>query len=381
MIFRSTAGFLLGCAACSLGNPLPIDPSVFSKPMAVLDLVNLRDSLPDSAAAEGLRHSLERGRFHVLSRDETEKKLEDFGASLSQRCDNTQCSFDAGGYLQADFVLYGTYSPIEKIRAVTLKLLYVPTARIVWTWVGELPVLDGVEALAGDSDEWQRPTEALAETARDGALEFRPRGDSKSLAVIDVSENFYSSRIISERVQTHMNGLTHYQPMSASELSELLGALSINKYALGPSSRNMLGLGQKLGASALLYARAYRDGNSYLCRLAFYDIDRRAVILDFPPKPTRDFGELLEYENDFFATLYSREKELEHWKPENSNKHGSAKNAAAVPPEWASAPSSSGLDSTERMEKRPNIALWITLGLLGIGGGLTAFWLESLKKK
>jgi len=362
MILRSTAGFFLGFAAYSLGKTLPIDPSVFSKSMVVLDLVNLRSNQPDSESAEDLRRSLALGGFRVVSRDETEKKLEEFGTTLSLPCNNTQCSFDAGGYSQADFVLYGTFSPIEKIRAVTLKLLYVPVAHVVWTWVGELPVLAAVE---GDSDAWQRPRQALADAARNGELELSPPAGPKSLAVLDVSENFYSSRIISERVQTRMTALTGYQPMSDSELSELLTALQINKFALGPSSANMTRLGKELGASALLYARAYRDGDRYLCRLAFYDVERKSVVLDFPAEPTRDFGKLLEYENDFFSTLSVREKQLQL-----SEENDSGALSVQNPP--------SGSQSSPKSAK---IALWITLGLLGIGGGLTAFWVESLKKK
>ncbi len=356
MTFRSAAGFFLGFAAYSLGQTPPVDPSVFSKSMAVLDLVSLRDNQPDSASAEGLRRNLAGGGFHVISREATAKKLAEFGTSLAQPCNNSQCAFDAGNYLQSDFVLYGTSSSIERIRAVTLKLLYVPAGHVVWTWVGEIPVLGAGE----DSDGWQKPYRALAEAARNGELELRPPRESKSLAVLDVSENFYSSRILSERVQTRMAGLTDYQPMSASELSELLAALGINKYALGPSPANMIGLGQRLGASALLYARAYREGDRYLCRLALYDVERKRVVLDFPAQPTRDFGRLLEYENEFFSRLSAREGD-----PGPVGREGEG----------------TLTDSAQGSTGKSNLGLWISLGLLGIGGGLAAFWLESLKKK
>jgi hypothetical protein len=137
--------------------------------------------------------------------------------------------------------------------------------------------------------------------------------------------------------------------MSPNELTELLTALEINKYSVVPSLENMIGLGQKLGVANLLYSRLYRDGRSYIYRLAMYDITNKALVLELPPQPSEDPIKLLDYEKVFFNTLFSKEKE--------EPKPVALKNGS-----------------------KSNKALWISLGVLGIGGGIAAYWVENLRK-
>jgi len=139
--------------------------------------------------------------------------------------------------------------------------------------------------------------------------------------------------------------------MSPSELGELLTALEINKYSIVPSLENMIGLGQKLGVSSLLYSRLYRDGKSYIYRLAMYDVTGKALVLELPPQPSEDLLKLLDYEKVFFNTLFSKD----------------APGEAAAPAEV-------------KESHTGNKALWISLGVLGVGGGIAAYWVENLSK-
>jgi len=85
--------------------------------------------------------------------------------------------------------------------------------------------------------------------------------------------------------------------------------------------------------------------------LAVYDVNKKAVALEMPPQPSDDLFKLLDYEKYFFNTLFSKTKEDP--KPMQTVKL-----------------SDGGKSHT---------ALWISLGILGIGGGVAAYWVESLK--
>jgi hypothetical protein len=313
----------------------------------VLDLVDLVDNQAKSDVAEPLRVALgSSGSWTVLHRDSVGSKLSEFNMNPSQACNNPQCGFDVGNVVQAEYVMYGTSSPMGTVQAVTLKLLHIPTARIVWTRVMEAAgpteaerarvLRKDVAAVAGELAG--RPPEASAKTA------------GKSLAVVDLSENSLQSRVFFERVHTRIHGNAAYDPMSPVELAELLTALEINKYSIVPSLDNMIGLGQMLGVTNLLYSRLYRDGKSYIYRLAMYDVAGKSLVLELPPQPSQDLIKLLDYEKVFFNTLFTKEK--------------------GAPRE---AKSGSGKGKT-------NKALWISLGVLGVGGGIAAYWVDNLRK-
>jgi hypothetical protein len=97
----------------------------------------------------------------------------------------------------------------------------------------------------------------------------------------------------------------------------------------------------------------YRDGKNFLYRLAMYDVEKKSMVLELPPQPSTDYLKLLDYERVFFNTLFGKELQ----KAEES-----------APP-----------TVTESGKSRK--ALWISLGLLGLGGGLAAVWLENLGGK
>jgi hypothetical protein len=314
--------------------------------MAVLDLVDLSDNSQKPEISDALRKALAaRGAWSVLAQDTLAKRLGEFNINPRQGCNNPQCGFDIGNVVQAEYVLFGTATPLASAEAVTLKLLHIPTAKIAWTRVLEGEGASETERLHSLEKAFAAAAGELAGAKPD--LDKARRG--KSLAVVDLSENSAQSRAFFERVCTRIYGNPAYDLMSPTELAELLTALEINKYSVAPSLENMIGLGQKLGVSNLLYSRLYRDGRSYVYRLAMYDVAGKSLVLEMPPQPSEDLLKLLDYEKVFFNTLFAKEKD--------------APAAAAM-----------------KEGSKSNKALWISLGVLGIGGGIAAYWVENLRK-
>lgn len=339
--FLVALAFLASLTQAAPGD-LPRGPSR----MAVLDLVDLTDNTQKTEVSDLLRRTLaSNGSWTLLARDSVAKRLGEFNINPRQSCNNPQCSFDIGNVVQAEYVVFGTASPLASVQAVTLKLLHIPTAKIIWTKVLEA---EG----NGDADR-MRSLEKGFTAAGNEMSKLRPDMDKtkhgKSLAVIDLSENSPQSRAFFERVCTRVYGNPSFDLMSPTELTELLTALEINKYSVVPSLENMIGLGQKLGVSNLLYSRLYRDGRSFIYRLAMYDVANKSLVLELPPQPSEDIIKLLDYEKVFFNTLFSKEKD-----------------APAGP--------------VVKDGGKSNKALWISLGVLGIGGGVAAYWVENLKK-
>ncbi|MDQ3002389.1 MAG: hypothetical protein M3Y08_14145 [Fibrobacterota bacterium] len=314
--------------------------------MAVLEFVDLTDNQQKPEISDMLRKALAvTGKWTILARDSVAKRLGEFNINPHQSCNNPQCSFDIGNVAQAEFVLFGTASPLATVQAVTLKLLHIPSAKIVWT-----KVLEGEGGSEGDRI---RALEKKFATAVVEMANIKPDTDKskhgKTLAIIDLSENSPQSRAFFERICTRIYGNPAFDLMSPTELTELLTALEINKYSVVPSLENMIGLGQKLGVSNLLYSRLYRDGRSYIYRLAMYDVSEKALVLELPPQPSEVLIKLLDYEKVFFNTLFTKEK-------------NEPKSAVIMD------------------RSKSNKALWISLGVLGIGGGVAAYWVESLRK-
>jgi hypothetical protein len=315
--------------------------------LAVLELVDLTDNSQKPELSDLLRGALQaRNAWTLLPRDTVTKRLGDFNINPRQGCNNPQCGFDIGNVVQAEYVIFGTATPLASAEAVTLKLLHIPTARIVWTKV--------LEGEGPTEPERLRALERAFATAAGEMAKLKPdteRGRrGKSLAVVDLSENSPQSRAFFERVCTRVYGNPAYDLMSPTELAELFTALEINKYSVAPSLENMIGLGQKLGVSNLLYSRLYRDGRSYVYRLAMYDVSGKSLVLELPPQPSEDLIKLLDYEKVFFNTLFAKEKDA-------------PASAAAM-----------------KDGSKSNKALWISLGVLGIGGGVAAYWVENLRK-
>jgi hypothetical protein len=329
-----------GTAAPSKGEPVH-GPSR----MAILEFVDLNDNQQKPEISDMLRRSLgATGKWSLIPRDSVSKRLGEFNINPRQSCNNPQCSFDIGNVVQAEYVLFGTASPLGSVRVVTMKLLHIPTAKIVWTKVFEAEGTTDFEQMHAIEKSFTATAPEIAKVKPDG----NKTKHGKTLAVIDLSENSPQSRAFFERICTRIYGNPAFDLMSPTELTELLTALEINKYSVVPSLENMIGLGQKLGVSNLLYSRLYRDGRSYIYRLAMYDVTGKSLVLELPPQPSEDPIKLLDYEKVFFNTLFSKEKEEPR-------------------------------PVTVKDGNKSNKALWISLGVLGIGGGIAAYWVENLR--
>jgi hypothetical protein len=314
--------------------------------IAVLDLIEFSDNSPKPEIGNLLRSVLPPSHWQVVSRDSTVKKMREYGQNPDMACNTTQCAFDVGNILQVEYVLFGSCTIFGKVDAITLKLMHIPTAQIVWVKAVESPSALGLAREQNLKSAFSREVGEL----NPGKLDLSKPESKKNLAVIDLSDNPQTAKVFFERVCTRIYGVRHYDLMAPSELAELLTALEINKYSVVPSLENMVGLGQKLGVGYLLYSRLYRDGKSHVYRLAFYDITERKLVLELPPQPSEEDSKLLEYERVFFNTLAERDKR-------------ETKPVASV-------------GATKSHSK----ALWISLGILGVGGGLAALWVESLSK-
>ncbi len=314
--------------------------------MAVLDLVDLADNRQKLEISELFRKNLSISKSGtVFSRDSLVKRLNEFNINPNQGCNNPQCSFDIGNIMQADYVVFGTSTLLQSVQAITLKCLHVSSAKIVWTKVF---IVDGANdnvRMHGLDENFQVAAKEIGNTPFD--LSKTKHG--KSLAVLDLSENSLQAKAFSERVDTRISGNSGYDVMSPAELNELFTALEINKVSIVPSLENMVGLGQKLGVSHLLYSRLYRDGRSYIYRLVMYDISGKSIVQEMPSRPSEDYVKLLDYEKIFFNTLVNKEKESIPMAKVNSG-------------------------------SKTNKALWISLGILGVGGGIAAYWVENLHK-
>lgn len=344
ILLCAAAVFTQKSAAKSVGKA---DSLRVSNHMAVLDFVDMADNQPKPEVAEYLRRSLAAtGKWSIITRDSVVRKLGEFNMNPGQACNNPQCSFDIGNVVQADYVLYGTSSPMGAVQAVTLKLLNISSAKIEWTRVLEAGGYSDAERARGLEKAFATVAGELSGKRPEAARNKH----GKSLAVIDLSENSLQSRVFFERVHTRIYGSPSYDLMSPTELAELLTALEINKYSIVPSLDNMIGLGQKLGVSNLLYSRLYRDGKSYIYRLAMYDVTGKSLVLELPPQPSEDLIKLLDYEKVFFNTLFSKELD--------GNQQASVRSG----------------------DGKSNKALWISLGVLGVGGGVAAYWVENLRK-
>ena len=319
-----------------------------SNHLAVLDLVDLADNQPRPEITAALRKALSAGdKWMVFSRDTVLKKMAEYNVDAQQGCNNSQCSFDIGGYTQADYVLYGTATFVAEMQSVTLKLLSISTAKIVWSKVLEFHGADGEKTEALD-----KTFAAAAEEMSSAKLNVDKDHPRKSLAVLDLSENSLLAKVFFERISTRVYGSQRYDLISPSELSDLLVALDINKYFVVPSLENMIGLGLKLGVGSLIYSRVYKDGKRNIYRLAMYDVGTKSMLLEMPPQPSEDLSKLMDQEQTFFNTLFEAPED----KPA----------PVAVKPTVKS-----------------NKALWVSLGVigaLGAGGGAAFYWVENLKK-
>jgi len=148
----------LGIALPEAASPSP-DNMRGQGRLAVLDLVDLNDNSQKVEISDALRGAVSaNGAWAVLQKDSVSKRLGDFNINPRQGCNNPQCSFDIGNVVQAEYVIFGTSTTVASVEAVSLKLLHIPTAKIIWT-----KVLEGTGA--ADADRARSLEKAFASCA------------------------------------------------------------------------------------------------------------------------------------------------------------------------------------------------------------------------
>jgi hypothetical protein len=240
--------------------------------------------------------------WKVIPRDTLSAKFRDYRLDPRIPCHEFQCAFDAGNILSAEFVMFGSVTSLDDIYAYTLNLVHVPTSQTVWSRVGEIRKRQlGTPAVVLEATFAQIAAELGPEQVRTG------RRDKRGLlTVLDLSAaGSTPSRIMAERVATHVLASRNYDIMGRKELEELLAALDINKGAFIPTDSAIYTLGGKMDITHLVYSRllATKGGGMQL-QLALYDIAAKRKVREWPSQSTMDFRKLLEFEDKFFTSLF-----------------------------------------------------------------------------
>ncbi len=306
-------------------------------------MVDIIDNQRRSMVTDIVRkHLSSTGKWNLFPADSAFRKLREFNFDPTLACNGSQCSFDAGNILQVEYVLFGTVAAIDKYYSYTMNLLHVPSAQVVWTEVGE----SRADVLMERSPLLDRAFAASIKKLSPSERETDLSVGKTSLAVLDLSQSSIQSRVLYERVSGYIYRNRQYDVMGQGETSELLRALDINRYSVVPSKENMINLGEKLGVGHLLYFRLSNEGGKYNYLLSMYDIEGKEQILQIPAQPTAEVSSLFTYERDFFAELDGKKGKKSV--AGASNKGSSIANA--------------------------NSALWVSLAVLGLGGGVAAYW-------
>jgi hypothetical protein len=271
--------------------------------LAILDPIDLHTQRPDPEWGDYLRKSFAANpKWKVLTRDTVISKLKDYRIDPQAACHEFQCSFDAGNILSAEFILFGSVTSQEELYAYTLNLVHVPTSQTIWSRVGEVRKKQvGLPYASLEAAFTQIASGLGPDEVRTG------RRDKRGLlTVLDLSAaGSTPSRIMAERVATHLYASRNYDIMGRKEMEELLKALDINKGGLIPTDTALFSLGGKMDVTHLVYSRltSTREGKMQL-QLALYDIAAHRKVREWPSQPTDDFKKLLEFEDRFFTNLF-----------------------------------------------------------------------------
>ena len=291
----------LPCAAFSEAAQRADEPE--RRVLAVLDPIDLHLMKADPDWGDFLRRGFTENRgWKVITRDTMISKMKEYGIDTRIPCHEFQCAFDAGNVLSAEFVLFWSVTSIDALYAYTLNLVHVPTSQTVWSRVGEVSKRQmGAPGAAMESALAQLAGWLGPDKVRTGRREKLGQ-----LTVLDLSAaGSTPSRVMAERVATHLYSSRNYDIMGKKEQDELLTALGIDKTAFIPSDTAINQLGIKMGISHLVYSRllATKDGGMQL-GLALYDIASRQKVRERPSQSTRDFRKLLQFEESFFSSLF-----------------------------------------------------------------------------
>ncbi|MEO6096712.1 MAG: hypothetical protein ABIW76_13830 [Fibrobacteria bacterium] len=302
----------LGMTLASASPPDPLDQksstTVDSRPgLAILDPVDVAADKATPRFGDILRSGAEAaGKFAPLPRAQMESKMAEFSWDSTTHCHEFQCGFDAGSMLLTEYVLFGTITPLEGIFAYTFNVMHVPSGQVVRAEAGDVSRSPGN---AGDAPLKAKLT-AFASGLDPAQLDLTRKTSRGLMAVVDLSSESPESRVLSERVSTHVNASRHYDLMSRKELQELLSAMEIPLHDIQTSDSGMIALGTRLNVAYLVHSKLRQDSRETRLDLALFDIAGKRRIRDWPSNSKRGFQEILHHENRFFTTLNGPSKEV-----------------------------------------------------------------------
>lgn len=279
----------------------PTVPSATALPvLAILDPVDLsvEQSLPQPGHV--LRSAAGRSaRFQVCSGLEIARKLMDFDWNGGRPCHEFQCAFDAGNILMADYILYGSLTPLKGIHAFSFNILDTRSGKVVHSTVGHVP------RQSRDSGGAVLRSH-LAEFA--GGLD--PQGFRKPerptrgvIALVDLGEESTESRVLIERLGTRIEAIRSHDLMSQVELRELLAAMDLPLPASAASDSGMIELGSRLKVAYLMASDLGRMNEGLRLELALFDIAGKRRVHGWSSRPSGEYLDILETESRAFRTL------------------------------------------------------------------------------
>lgn len=271
--------------------------------LVLFDPVDLDGGRADSGFGDFLRGKLlASGKWRVGSRMEMEKKLGEFGWDPAKTCHEFQCGFDAGNVLLTDYVLFGTITSVAGIYAYSFNLLHVPTSQVVASEVGNVPRNPG----KGGDDPLLAKLAAFASGLDPARLDKSKALNRALMAVVDLNAESVESRVLAERVGTHVYASRHYDLMSQTELHELLSAMNISLAAAGNTDSSMLALGNRLNVAYLVQSQLSPGPRGNAMALTLFDVAGKHRIRAWSLAPTQDFQDILHLEKRFFTTLLNQ---------------------------------------------------------------------------
>lgn len=272
-----------------------------SRPLlAILDPVDLSQVKPLPQAGDALRSAaLEAGRFRLLPGAESEAKLQEFKWNAGRPCHEFQCAFEAGNALMAEYILFGTLTPLEGLSAYTINVLDARTGKVVESAAGH--------AQRDPDDPGTDPSlahlAAFAAALDPSRFAADPKAGQGLIAVLDGNPGSSESRVVAERIGTHVHSFRTHDLMGQTELRELVDAMSIPLDSLALSDSGLIVLGARLNVACLVRSKLHQGPQGRRLELALFDIAGKRRVRSWTSSPSRDFREILRFESRFFQTL------------------------------------------------------------------------------
>jgi hypothetical protein len=236
--------------------------------------------------------------WRVISREEMERKFKDYKIDLTPTCNNLNCAFDAGSIMQAQYVLYSSFTIFQHYYIFNLNLVDISATKVVWSENGEIPIKTG-----------RNPGEALLHRLHQIIQALKPGEIKKStvkskgtLGILNLSPDSDYSKILLDRLSTHAYTSGEYDLIDETELGFILASLNIHPSAIVTTSDSLIPLGKRMGVDYLIYSLLKKENSKFNLRLGLFDIKHKELLREWPYQSS-NFHKLLKFESKFFSNL------------------------------------------------------------------------------